>query len=94
MIQGSRLEVSVSYRLNRPTGDESTMLLSVSDFEDMAKRAVPESEKVNQSYRWTWEVRGLGLRLVVSTEMEESKLARSSSGDTEPCRSGGPRWRP
>ena len=33
-----------SYRLNRPTGDESTMLLSVSDFEDMAKRAVPERE--------------------------------------------------
>ena len=34
----------LSYRLNRPTGDESTMLLSVSDFEDMAKRAVPPRE--------------------------------------------------
>ena len=31
-----------SYRLNRPTGDESTMLLTVEDFEDMAKRPVPE----------------------------------------------------
>ena len=33
-----------SYRLNRPTGDESTMLLTVADFEDMAKRPVPERE--------------------------------------------------
>ena len=32
----------LSYRLNAPTGDESTMLLTVSDFEDMAKREVPE----------------------------------------------------
>ena len=32
----------LSYRLNSPTGDESTMLLTVSDFEDMAKRPVPE----------------------------------------------------
>ena len=31
-----------SYRLNVPTGDESTMLLTVADFEDMAKREVPE----------------------------------------------------
>ena len=34
----------LSYRLNRPTGDESTMLLTVSDFSDMAKRAVPPRE--------------------------------------------------
>ena len=33
-----------SYRLNSPQGDESTMLLTVSDFEDMAKRAVPPRE--------------------------------------------------
>ena len=33
-----------SYRLNFPQGDESTMLLTVSDFEDMAKRAVPPRE--------------------------------------------------
>ena len=30
-----------SYRLNSPTGDESTMLLTVSDFENMTKRPVP-----------------------------------------------------
>ena len=30
-----------SYRLNVPTGDESAMLLTVEDYEDMAKRAVP-----------------------------------------------------
>ena len=34
----------LSYRLNLPTGDESTMLLTVSDFEDMVKRPVPERE--------------------------------------------------
>ena len=34
----------LSYRLNCPTGDESTMLLTVSDFEDMTKRAVPPRE--------------------------------------------------
>ena len=34
----------LSYRLNCPTGDESTMLLTVSDFEGMAKRPVPERE--------------------------------------------------
>ena len=33
-----------SYRLNAPMGDESTMLLTVSDFEDMTKRAVPPRE--------------------------------------------------
>ena len=33
-----------SYRLNSPSGDESTMLLTVSDFEDMTKRAVPPRE--------------------------------------------------
>ena len=33
-----------SYRLNAPTGDESTMLLTVSDFADMTKRAVPPRE--------------------------------------------------
>ena len=39
----SRLKARyLSYRLNFPTGDESTMLLTVSDFEGMAKRAVPE----------------------------------------------------
>ena len=32
----------LSYRLNCPTGDESTMLLTVGDFEGMAKRPVPE----------------------------------------------------
>ena len=31
----------MSYRLNVPTGDESTMLLTVADFERMALRAVP-----------------------------------------------------
>ena len=31
----------LSYRLNCPTGDESSMLLSVADFEDMVKRPVP-----------------------------------------------------
>ena len=31
----------MSYRLNVPTGDESTMLLTVADFERMASRAVP-----------------------------------------------------
>ena len=41
----SRLKARfLSYRLNCPTGDESTMLLTVSDFEDMAKRAVPPRE--------------------------------------------------
>ena len=41
----SRLKARfLSYRLNRPTGDESTMLLTVSDFEDMTKRAVPPRE--------------------------------------------------
>ena len=34
----------LSYRLNVPTGDESTMLLTVSDFEHMTKRAVPPRE--------------------------------------------------
>ena len=34
----------MSYRLNVPTGDESTMLLTVSDFEDMAAREVPPRE--------------------------------------------------
>ena len=33
-----------SYRLNAPMGDESTMLLTVSDFEDMTKRPVPPRE--------------------------------------------------
>ena len=33
-----------SYRLNVPTGDESAMLLTVEDYEDMAKRAVPPRE--------------------------------------------------
>ena len=38
----SRLKARfLSYRLNVPTGDESTMLLTVEDFEGMAKRAVP-----------------------------------------------------
>ena len=32
----------MSYRMNAPTGDESTMLLTVQDFEDMAKRPVPD----------------------------------------------------
>ena len=31
-----------SYRLNLPSGDESAMLLTVQDFEDMATRPVPE----------------------------------------------------
>ena len=31
----------LSYRLNVPTGDESSMLLTVEDFESMAKREVP-----------------------------------------------------
>ena len=30
-----------SYRLNCPTGDEATMLLTIADFESMAKRKVP-----------------------------------------------------
>ena len=34
----------LSYRMNAPTGDESTMLLTVQDFEDMAKRPVPERD--------------------------------------------------
>ena len=34
----------MSYRLNCPTGDEATMLLTVSDFEDLTKRTVPERE--------------------------------------------------
>ncbi len=34
----------LSYRLNTPTGDESTMLLSVADFEHMTKRPVPPRE--------------------------------------------------
>ena len=33
-----------SYRLNAPMGDESTMLLTVEDYEDMTKRAVPPRE--------------------------------------------------
>ena len=33
-----------SYRLNRPTGDESSMLLTVEDFEAMTKRPVPPRE--------------------------------------------------
>ena len=33
-----------SYRLNVPSGDESTMLLTVDDFERMAQRAVPEPQ--------------------------------------------------
>ena len=33
-----------SYRLNAPMGDEASMLLTVSDFEDMTKRAVPPRE--------------------------------------------------
>ena len=38
----SRLKARfLRYRLNVPTGDESTMLLTVEDFEGMAKRAVP-----------------------------------------------------
>ena len=41
----SRLKARfLSYRLNHPTGDESSMLLTVSDFEDMTKRAVPPRE--------------------------------------------------
>ena len=34
----------LSYRMNQPTGDESTMLLTVSDFEDMTARSVPPRE--------------------------------------------------
>ena len=34
----------LSYRLNVPTGDESTMLLTVEDYQDMAKRPVPERD--------------------------------------------------
>ena len=34
----------LSYRLNFPSADESTMLLTVSDFESMTKRAVPPRE--------------------------------------------------
>ena len=34
----------LSYRLNCPTGDESTMLLTVDDYTTMAKRAVPPRE--------------------------------------------------
>ena len=34
----------LSYRLNLPTGDESTMLLTVSDYEEMARRPVPPRE--------------------------------------------------
>ena len=33
-----------SYRLNCPTGDEATMLLTVSDFKDLTDRTVPERE--------------------------------------------------
>ena len=33
-----------SYRLNRPTGDESTMLLTVEDYQGMAARPVPERD--------------------------------------------------
>ena len=41
----SRLKARfLSYRLNVPTGDESTMLLTVSDYEAMAKRPVPPRE--------------------------------------------------
>ena len=41
----SRLKARfLSYRLNCPTADEASMLLTVSDFEDMAKRAVPPRE--------------------------------------------------
>ena len=41
----SRLKARfLSYRLNVPTGDESTMLLSVDDFEGMARREVPARE--------------------------------------------------
>ena len=41
----SRLKARfLSYRLNVPTGDESVMLLTVSDFEDMAKREAPPRE--------------------------------------------------
>ena len=39
----SRLKARfLSYRLNVPTGDESTMLLTVSDYEAMTKRTVPD----------------------------------------------------
>ena len=34
----------LSYRLNVPTGDESSMLLTVDDYQDMTKRAVPPRE--------------------------------------------------
>ena len=41
----SRLKARfLSYRLNVPTGDESTMLLTVDDYEVMTKRAVPPRE--------------------------------------------------
>ena len=41
----SRLKARfLSYRLNVPTGDESTMLLTVDDYTTMAKRAVPPRE--------------------------------------------------
>ena len=33
-----------SYRLNQPTGDESTMLLTVDDYQGMAARPVPERD--------------------------------------------------
>ena len=65
-----------SYRLNVPTGDEETMLLTVDDYATLTKRAVPP-RKVCQSWRSISAARGLGLRLVVSTKTEESKPARS-----------------
>ena len=41
----SRLKARfLSYRLNLPTGDESTMLLTVSDYDEMARRPVPPRE--------------------------------------------------
>ena len=44
-LRDSRLKARFcSFRLNSPMGDESTMLLTVSEFEDMARRAVPPRE--------------------------------------------------
>ena len=46
----------LSYRLNIPTADEASMLLSTADWSDVLARDVPEAEGSVQWSAWTWAV--------------------------------------
>ena len=74
----SRLKARfLSYRLNVPTGDESTMLLTVDDWERMAGRLVPDREGRPLLSAWIWEAAGHGRRPWPSGETAASRRWRA-----------------